>query len=111
MNNVAHRVKIHLETKVAQVEELSVTKWNTLKNSFNLKIHKHTLEAILHYIQTSDTVAMIQPYSSSFYKAYDTYMKNGKLAQVIKALGIKLDENLFSKSPKSIALIGQLMSI
>ena len=111
MNNVAHRVKAHLETKVAQVEELSVTKWNTLKNSFNLKIHKHTLEAILHYIQTSDTVAMIQPYSSSFYKAYDTYMKNGKLAQVIKALGIKLDENLFSKSPKSIALIGQLMSI
>lgn len=109
--NVAHKVKVHIEKKVAEVETLSVKSWNTLRNSYHLKIHKHTLEAILHYIRTNDSIRSLETHSSSFYRSMTALVHSGKLAEILIHLKEKIPASFFEKTGLAETLREQLLSI
>lgn len=86
--------KIHATLSSVSVKKLQLKEWNIIKNSWNLRISKHTLEAVLEYVSSWKSIEQLQEYSSSFYHAYTKLVENGKLAEILLYLKIDLCKNI-----------------
>lgn len=110
--NVRRNVSSRLEEPIWDIERLSKSAWNTLKNSFNLRISKHTFEWVLHYVGKWESVERTRDESSSFYTAFTHLVENGKLSQILKYLKQPLNSDFLKRSRKwGQRLAEQLLSL